>query len=84
MLFGPFGQDDEVHLVRQHKSGANSFSLTIAGGPTYHFRSHDYRTIEIYDSFKHGTLVTAMSTGEEAEQLMDRLATGSLGAPAPA
>jgi hypothetical protein len=84
LVFGPLGQDDNVHVIRQHKAGANSFSLTLAGGPTYHFRSHDYRTIEVYDSFKHGDQIATASTREEAEALVEELASGALTAPGSA
>lgn len=82
ILFGPLGQGAEVHVMKQHKVGANSFSLTIADGPTYHFRSHDYRTIEVYDAFKHGNLLARLRTPDEAEGFVARMAAGPLPVPA--
>ena len=73
ILFGALGQDDAVHVLRQHKAGANSFSLTTADGTSYHFRSDDYEVIFVKDAFKHGEPITTIRTPEEAESFVARV-----------
>jgi hypothetical protein len=55
--------------------GASLMGVT-ADGRTYHFRSRDYRTIAVLDSFKHGALLVTVETAQDAEGLVARIATG--------
>jgi tryptophan 2,3-dioxygenase len=82
LIFGQLGQSDEVHVIRQHKAGANSFSLRTAAGQTYHFRSHDYRTIEVMDAFKHGSHLATIANRDEAQAFVERVEREIVGAAA--
>jgi hypothetical protein len=38
IMFGWIGQDKNVHVIRQSRTGMNSFSLELADGREFHFR----------------------------------------------
>lgn len=78
IVFGPLGQDESVHRLRQHKKGANSFSLTTSRGNEFHFRSRDYESVQVLDSFKNGRVIATIETPEEATHFVQGVAEAEI------
>lgn len=80
IVFGPLGQDDRVHVIKQHKRGANSFSLTPDGGASFHFRGReDYSLIDVLDSFQNGAVIATIRTADDAEAFVSSVVSAGEG-----
>jgi hypothetical protein len=59
LLLGcPLAEDDNVHVLKQSRPGAESYGLYLSDDREYHFRphprGHDATSISVYDTYKHG------------------------------
>jgi hypothetical protein len=68
ILFGWIAQDDELHILRQGRTGMNSFSLHLAGGYEYHFRQGlaPVGSVAILSSARKGKLLTMLTREDQA------------------
>jgi hypothetical protein len=58
LLGCPLAQDNETHVLRQHKRGAMSYGLHLADKREFHFRpgagGHAATTIDVFLQWNHG------------------------------
>ncbi len=70
-------RDDNVHVLKQSKSGAESYSLKLSDRREFHFRpgtgGHGATTIDVYDKFKNGQLVAEVTNHEDVWEFFDGL-----------
>jgi hypothetical protein len=71
-------RDDKVHVLKQSKQGAESYTLQLSDGRQFHFRpgsgGHGARTIRVYDSYRNGELVAELPDREAVWAFFDGLA----------
>jgi len=65
LLLGcPLARDDQIHLLKQSKPGAESYGLHLADGRQYHFRpgsgNHAAESIRVLDRYREGQLVAEL------------------------
>jgi hypothetical protein len=70
LLLGcPLARDEQVHLLRQSRPGAESLGLYLADGREYHFRpgpgGHEATSIQVKDGYRNGKIVAELD-GVEA------------------
>jgi hypothetical protein len=69
-----FARDDEVHVLRQSRTGPGSFSFVTADGDEYHFRmGADGNSIAVYDAYRLGQEIARLRTDAEARHFMRRI-----------
>ena len=54
LLASPYAADDKIHRLSQRRGGPLSWSLLLADGREYHFRTNlgDYDEIVVYDRYR--------------------------------
>jgi hypothetical protein len=56
------GQDDLVHRIKQHRTGAQSFALHHADGRQFHFRGNaPLGLIEVGDRYRQPNIVASLT-----------------------
>jgi hypothetical protein len=70
ILFGWIGQDNDLHILRQGRTGVGSFSLELARGHAYHFRpagpAYAPGSVAIMSSARKGNLLTVLTGTDQA------------------
>ncbi len=69
LLLGcPLARDEQIHLLKQSRPGAESLGLYLADGREYHFRpgpgGHGATSIHVKDGYKSGNLVAKLDDAE--------------------
>ena len=79
MLLGcPLARDENVHVLKQSRPGAESYSLRLSDGRQFHFRphppGHDATSISVYDRYRNGKEITLLASNQDVWQFFGGLA----------
>ncbi|HSZ15286.1 MAG TPA: hypothetical protein VK790_14725 [Solirubrobacteraceae bacterium] len=79
MLLGcPLARDENVHVLKQSRPGAESYSLQVSDGRQFHFRphpsGHDATSISVYDRYRNGQEITVLASNQDVWQFFGDLA----------
>lgn len=66
LLLGcPLARDNQIHLLRQSKPGAESYGLYLADGRQFHFRpgpgNHAAESIRVLNRYREGQLIAELN-----------------------
>jgi hypothetical protein len=70
-----FAKDDEVHVIRQSRTGPGSFAFHPADGREFHFRMSRQASlaIDVLDSYQGGNVIATLHGDEEARRFIRKL-----------
>lgn len=74
-----YARDDDVHLIRQSRTGPGSFALVLASGDEYHFRLSgvNRKWIDVRDSYQDSKVIRTIRSEDEARQFVRKLSKKS-------
>jgi hypothetical protein len=79
MLLGcPLARDKNVHVLKQSRRGAESYSLQLSDGRQFHFRphppGHDATSISVYDRYRNGKEIAVLTSNKDVWHFFEHLA----------
>jgi hypothetical protein len=74
LLFGDFGQDDELHVLYQARRGPGSFALFTDSGLELYFRAGSAHggSVRVLDSNRQGTLLALLASDQDVRRFLGR------------